>query len=119
MIVFEGRALKLGKIIHYQSDGWSIMATFINDKCERIRYRKTGSWTDEQVYAILKANSNGQTWTRSQPFGKSQKTWIGFGESSAHWTSYSGMDITTDVYYAMAERLKKEAVKKSKAVPNF
>ena len=115
----EGRLLKFGKVVVYQSDGWTITATFINNRCERIRYKKVGAWTDAQIYAVLKANSNGQTWTKSDPYNKHQKQWIGVGSSSAFWQSFSNMDMKTDAYYVATERLKKDAVRKSKEVPNF
>ncbi|MGJ8650774.1 MAG: hypothetical protein ACSHX4_10480 [Opitutaceae bacterium] len=118
-VVSEGRILKFGKLVVYKSEGWTITATFINDKCERIIYKKAGSWTDEQVYAILKANANGQTWSRSKPFSEAHKLWIGIGSSTAYWHSISGMDMKTNAYFTYIEKLKKEAARKSKEVPNF
>ncbi len=118
-VISEGRILRFGKVLMYQPDGWTITATFLNERCERIRYKKTGTWTEEQIYTILKANANGQTWTRSQPFGNMQKSWIGVGNSTASWQFGIGMDMKTNAYYIMIERLKKEAVRKSKEVPNF
>ncbi|CAA6679780.1 MULTISPECIES: hypothetical protein [unclassified Lentimonas] len=118
-VISEGRILRFGKVLMYQPEGWTITATFLNDKCERIRYKKTGTWTDAQVYATLKANSNSQTWTRSQPFDKMQKHWVGVGSSTAYWHFSLGMDMKTNTYYKVIDRLKKDAVRKSKEVPNF
>jgi len=118
-VIHEGRIIKFGQKVLYQSEGWTITAIFINGKCERIQYKKTGSWTNEHVYAVLNANANDQTWSKDSPFDNSRKRWIGVGSSSADWNMVLGFDIKSDYYSKHVEKLKKRATAKSKAVPNF
>jgi hypothetical protein len=108
---FEGRRYDLGPTMRFRQDDWSISCDLIDGRCVRVSYGKTGSWTQDQISAVLNANAQGDKWTETTaPNVKGiARTWKRGDGAIASWNVVAGLTMTSPVY----ERAK--AVAEAKA----
>jgi hypothetical protein len=110
-------------VINYHLDRWSVTATFLRESgtCEIIEYTKLRSaygnsfaLSDEEIKAMLEANSGGQAWK------KKRGDWVRSDGSSAEecFNSFVQVDtfrITSAFAQRVFEQYKRDEAEKVKA----
>ena len=109
-IMGDGRMVELGPQLHFQQEEWTIAAVLIDGRVARESYGKRGKWTDEQIKAVLTANSQGDKWTETSKNSSGiSRAWRRADGATARWT-FSGMELTHPAY-ARAEKIAEAKAK--------
>jgi hypothetical protein len=118
-IAAQGRANEIGVTLSFKSDQWTVHAVLIDGRCERIRYSKSGAWTDEQLTYLLRQNYSSYPWREtSGKYRKSKRDWVRDDGAIATWNAF-GLKITSRSYEQTVKSAEGEAATRSKQLPNF
>lgn len=107
----EGLRIKLGPRLVFDSDGWRITSVLTEGRVSLQSYSKPGKWTEEQIQAILAANSQGAKWTEiTKRPGSLARRWKRADGATAGWSAV-GIELIHPAY----ERAKQIEAAKAKA----
>lgn len=107
-IFAQGKLWEVGPSLVFKQDDWRISSDLIDDRVVREHYSKVGTWTSEQIQAVLAANSQGATWTETTKGNRMfARTWKRADGATADWGN--GILITTPAYKRATELIEAKA----------
>ncbi len=108
----QGKSYELGPTLTFKQDDWQIACDFVDGRCVKINYQKTGEWTEEHFQSVLNANGQGEKWTDLTDPGakKFLRKWRRSDGAVADWSTRQ-MNIAVPAY----ERAKALVEAKAKA----
>jgi hypothetical protein len=116
---FEGRIYLVGIDLYFKSDQWSIHALMIDGRCAQITYKKTGSWTDEQIVGLLDRNGGYPSYIEQDTrLGRSLRKWKKEGGITAVYNTQE-LELTHPLLERRLALLKAKAEAESKQPPKF
>jgi hypothetical protein len=119
-VVEQGKIYALADDLHFQADGWTIIARLVNGRCESISYGKPGEWTEEQYRYLLEANGSRAQWQEQKTSSpKMHREWKRRDQATAIWGMMHGMTFETPAYNQARESLKKRAKDEASKLPKF
>jgi hypothetical protein len=118
--IAQGKIWDLGPSFCFRQDDWQIHCDLFDGRCVRIRYGKTGDWTDEQIQLVLSYNSQGLTWTETSKTGsKVARSWKRSDGASADWTKGGSMKMVVPAYDRAKEVVEAKAKAESSKKPKI
>jgi hypothetical protein len=115
-----GEDQKRGEKLYFSKEGWQVWSITVDGKCVQIRFNKYGKMTPDQITALLRSNSQMQTWKEvTEGSGKIERKWRRDDGIQARWLSYQGLTITSPKYDTAREAARKAAEQARSAPPPF
>lgn len=116
---YEGRRLYVGKWLSFKSDQWSIRTLIVDGRCVQIVYDKVGSWTEEQLVAMLDSNGGHAAFKEERPgTSKNNRKWKHRDGTTAVLVLRT-LTLTHPMLDRHLEKLKAQAKAESKKLPKF
>jgi hypothetical protein len=106
----DGKRHKVGEQLSFMTEPYRVRAVLIDGRCERIRYEKTGEWTEEQINSLLALNASEYPWkTAETRYRVARREWVREDGTTATWSSSLSMTFSTPVYAAAVEAAENSA----------
>jgi hypothetical protein len=116
----QGKMWELGPRLYFKQDDWNIVSVLIDGRVAHEEYGKVGSWTAEQVQAVLSANAQGAKWTETTKSGATlSRNWKRADGAVAEWVQGGGFTFTTPAFGRAKELAEAKAKAAAKHTPKI
>ena len=76
VVIAQGKIIPLGPNHSFQKEGWMIECELIDDRRARIRYHKTGEWTEQQLTLLLSNDAGAGRWIETKASTNVIREWV-------------------------------------------
>ena len=102
VVIAQGKIIPLGPNHSFQKEGWMIECELIDDRRARIRYHKTGEWTEQQLTLLLSNDAGAGRWIETKASTNVIREWVQSDRATATWRFPSVLEIASPACFAAA-----------------
>lgn len=116
----QGKMWELGPRLYFRQGDWNIVSVLVDGRVAQEEYGKVGSWTPEQVQAVLSANAQGAKWTETTKSGATfSRNWKRADGAVAEWVQGGRFTFTTPAFGRAKELAEAKAKAAAKQTPKI